>query len=339
MQGILLINLGTPDAPDRNSVFRYLRQFLADPRVIDQWAVRNLIIRPIVVPIRAGASAKLYQKLWTEKGSPLKFHGESLARKVQQNLGENYAVELAMRYQSPSIEGAIERLLMKKVEKITVFPLFPQYASASTGSAHEEVMRVLSKYQAFPAVDFINSYPTWPAMIKLFADNARRQFDLTTYDHILFSYHGLPQRQMKKADLFGHCKCNFDCCQNLTATNQFCYSAQCYATTKALAEELNLDKKQYTVSFQSRLGNDPWLLPYTVKTLEDLAKNKGAKRVLVFCPAFVADCLETVIEISDEYKTEFIEWGGDALDLVPSLNDGDEWAAAISAKLLAKYGV
>lgn len=332
MTGILLINLGTPDDPSRPSVRRYLKQFLSDKRVIDQWAIRELIIKPIVVPIRAGASSKLYQKLWTEKGSPLKFHGISLAKKVQDLLGDEYVVELAMRYQSPSIESAIHNLLHKKVDKIIVFPLFPQYASASTGSAHEEVMRVLATQQAFPEIELINSYPVWPKMIELFAANAHNNFDVASYDHILFSYHGLPQRQMKKADLFGHCKCNFDCCQELTSTNQFCYSAQCYATTKALAGELEVDKERYSVSFQSRLGNDPWLLPYTIKTLEELAQ-KGAKRVLVFCPAFVADCLETTIEISDEYRHQFLGWGGEALDLVPSLNDGDGWAAAIAGRL------
>jgi protoporphyrin/coproporphyrin ferrochelatase len=336
MQGILLVNLGTPDAPDRGSVFRYLRQFLSDRRVIDQWAVRELIIKPIVVPIRAGASAKLYQKLWTENGSPLKFNGIRLAEKVQKSLGENYAVELAMRYQSPSIESAIERLLRKKVQKITVFPLFPQYASASTGSAHEEVMRVLAKYEAFPEIELIGAYPTWPAMIRLFADNARNSFDVSSYDHILFSYHGLPQRQMRNADLFGHCKCNFECCQTLTDVNQHCYSAQCYATTRTLVDELKLTPDQYTVSFQSRLGNDPWLKPYTVKTLENLAKVEKAKRILVFCPAFVSDCLETTIEISDEYASEFIEWGGETVDLVPSLNDSDAWAEAIAGRLRQK---
>ena len=208
MTGILLINLGTPDDPSRGSVRRYLKQFLSDKRVIDQWWVRELIIKPIVVPIRAGASSKLYQKLWTDKGSPLKFHGISLAKKVQDLMGDAYVVELAMRYQSQSIESAIRHLQDKKVAKIIVFPLFPQYASASTGSAHEEVMRVLASYQAFPEIELINSYPTWPPMIEQFSANARNNFEVTSYDHILFSYHGLPQRQMKKADLFGHCQCN-----------------------------------------------------------------------------------------------------------------------------------
>ncbi|MDO8365867.1 MAG: ferrochelatase, partial [Saprospiraceae bacterium] len=198
--GILLINLGTPDEPSRPAVYRYLKQFLLDPRVIDINPIaRNLLVRGIIVPFRSGQSAKLYQELWTEQGSPLKFHGESLAKQVQQLLGNEYVVELAMRYQSPSIESAIQKLMQAKVSTIKVFPLFPQYASASTGSAHEEVMRVLAGQQIIPEVEFVNSYPSWQPMIDLFVANGRK-YDLAQYDHVLFSYHGLPQRQLRKAD-------------------------------------------------------------------------------------------------------------------------------------------
>ena len=329
MTGILIVNLGTPDAPTRPAVYRYLQQFLLDPRVIDINPIaRNLLVRGIIAPFRSGKSAKLYQELWTKDGSPLKFYGQSLVAQIQHLLGRAYAVELAMRYQNPSIESAIEKLMRAQVSKIKVFTLFPQYASATTGSVHEEVMRVLSRQQIIPSVEFISAYPTWEPMIDLFVKNAR-QFDLSQYDHFLFSYHGLPQRQLRKADAFNHCLQSADCCRTLTPVNRYCYSAQCHATTQAIAAQLPLKPEQYTVCFQSRLGRDPWTQPYTVQVIEKLAQS-GAKRLLVFCPAFTADCLETTIEIGEEYREDFIKWGGERLDLVESLNDKPAWAAAVA---------
>ncbi len=330
MTGILIVNLGTPDAPTRGAVYRYLKQFLLDPRVIDINAVaRNILVRGIIAPFRSGQSSKAYRALWTEKGSPLKIYGEKLAQGVQAQLGDQYIVELGMRYQNPSLESAIDRLMKARVKKIVVFPLFPQYASSSTGSAHEEVMRLLTKRQVIPSVEFISEYATHGPMVDIFIDNAR-QFDLASYDHILFSYHGIPQRHLRKADDCNHCLRSADCCHTLTSANQYCYSALCYATTKALVERLGLRSDQYTVSFQSRLGNDPWTQPYTIRTLEDLAKNKKAKRLLVFCPAFTADCLETIVEIGEEYSEEFEAWGGEHIDLVPSLNDNPAWIKVVA---------
>lgn len=327
--GVLIVNLGTPDAPTRGAVYRYLKQFLLDPRVIDINPVaRNLLVRGIIAPFRSGKSAEAYRELWTENGSPLKYYGERLTEQVQRLLGESFQVELAMRYQNPSIASAIGRLMAGQVEKIVVFPLFPQYAGATTGSVHEEVMRVVRQQQIIPALSFISAYPTYPPMIKLFAQNAR-MYDLERYDHVLFSYHGLPQRQLRKADAFGHCLQHPDCCHRLTPVNQFCYSAQCYATTQAIAAELGLPPERYSVCFQSRLGRDPWTQPYTVRVIEQLAKS-GAKRLLVFCPAFTADCLETTVEIGSEYRRDFLNWGGEALDLVPSLNAEPAWAEAVA---------
>lgn len=327
--GVLIVNLGTPDEPTRGAVYRYLKEFLLDPRVIDIHPLaRNLLVRGIIAPFRSGKSAELYRELWTENGSPLKYYGERLVQQVGELLGNEYVVKLAMRYQNPSIESAISALMMEKVGSIRVFTLFPQYAGATTGSVHEEVMRVLSKQQIIPDVNFVSSYATWEPMIALFAENARR-FDLSAYDHFLFSYHGLPQRQLKKADAFHHCLQHGDCCQNLTPTNRFCYSAQCHATTRAIAGKLGLLPEQYTVCFQSRLGRDPWTQPYTIQAIENLAR-KGAKRLLVFCPAFTADCLETTIEIGKEYREDFLRWGGVQLDLVESLNDRPAWATAVA---------
>lgn len=333
--GVLLVNLGTPDAPTKSAVYRYLKQFLLDPRVIDySWLGRNLLVRGIILPFRTGSSTKLYQQLWTENGSPLKYYSENLASGVQKTLGDDYVVELAMRYQNPSIESAIEKLYQQKVAEIIVFPLFPQYASATTGSVHEEVKRILSKKQVIPTVNYINSYYDHEPMIDIFVKNAQ-EFPIEDYDHILFSYHGLPQRQLEKADISNHCLKNKDCCQNISIKNQFCYSAQCYATTKALVNKLNLKEGSYSTCFQSRLGKEIWIQPYTSDVIEERAK-KGDKKILVFCPAFVADCLETTIEISDEYAEEFEEFGGEQLDLVESLNDKPAWILAVS-ELIKKY--
>lgn len=328
-KGVLLVNLGTPDSPDRASVYRYLKQFLLDRRVIDyNWLARNLLVRGIIAPFRSGSSAKLYQKLWTEEGSPLKVYGERVAAGVQELLGEAYEVELAMRYQKPSIESAIDRLMKKQVGEIIIFPMFPQYAGATTGSVHDEVMRVFRNKEVIPNIRMINSYYDYEAMIDIFADNART-FDLASYDKIIFSYHGLPQRQLRKADDCNHCLVKADCCQTISTINQFCYSAQCHATTQAIAKKLNLSKEQYITSFQSRLGPEEWAKPYTAKVIEEQA-HAGAKRLLVFSPAFVADCLETIIEIGYEYQEEFEEMGGEKVDLVPSLNDDPRWIRVVA---------
>ncbi len=328
-KGILLVNLGTPDEPSYGAVFRYLNQFLTDGRVIDiPWLPRNLLVRGIIAPFRSNSSSKLYKKLWTEEGSPLKFYGERLAEGVQESLGSEYEVELAMRYQSPSIESALDRLLKKQVSEIVVLPLFPQYASASTGSVHEEVMRLLSKRQVVPPLKLINSFYDDPRMIDIFVDNSKK-YDLESYDHILFSFHGLPQRHMRKADDCGHCLQVENCCSIISIRNQFCYSAQSHATAHAIAAKLNLSKDQYTICYQSRLGNDPWMQPYTSKIIEEKAE-AGVKRMLVFCPAFVSDCLETTIEILDEYQEEFEEKGGEHLDLVESLNDNPKWIETVA---------
>jgi ferrochelatase len=239
-KGVLLVNLGTPDAPTRPAVYRYLLQFLLDRRVIDYpWLLRQFVVRGIIVPFRVGNSTKLYRRLWMDEGSPLKVYGERLLEGVRERLGKDYVVELGMRYQNPSIELAIRRLLAQSVSEITVFPLFPQYASATTGSVHDEVMRILRAQESIPNLRLINSYHDYEPMIDIFADNAR-QFDLDSYDHIIFSYHGLPQRQLKRADTANHCLRSDNCCGAISQVNQFCYSAQCHATTRLLVKKLNL---------------------------------------------------------------------------------------------------
>lgn len=327
--GVLLVNLGTPDSPSRGAVYRYLKEFLMDRRVIDYpWVLRNLLVNGIIAPFRSGSSAKLYQKLWTPEGSPLKVYGERLTDGVQKDLGTEFEVELAMRYQSPSIKSALDKLLAKGVSRLIVFPLFPQYASATTGSVHEEVMRLLVKEENIPPVNLINSYYNHEDMIDVYVKNAQK-YDVRDYDHILFSFHGLPERQLRKADNNNHCTKAENCCQTVTIKNQYCYSAQCHATAQAIAAKLDLSTDDYTVCFQSRLGPEKWAQPYTSKIIEDRAE-KGDKKLLVFCPAFVSDCLETTIEITDEYLEEFEEMGGETLHLVESLNDHPDWIKAVS---------
>ena len=328
--GVLLANLGTPDAPTRGAVYRYLKEFLLDPRVIDIPAVpRNLLVRGIIAPFRSGKSAKEYKKLWTEKGSPLKFHGVTVEKGVQDLLGDDYIVKLAMRYQSPSIETAMAAFKKEYVDEIIVFPMFPQYASATTGSVHEEVMRLLSKEFMIPAVKMINSYHLNEDIIKIFADNARKH-DLDKMDHVLFSFHGIPQRHMRKADPTGaHCQKRENCCSIACKANKSCYSHQCHETAHAIARELNLPKEKYTICYQSRLGNDPWVQPYTTDILKARAED-GHKNMLVFSAAFVADCLETIVEIGEEYQEDWEELGGEHLYLVDSLNDDQRWINAIA---------
>lgn len=334
--GVLIVNLGTPDDPGRGAVYRYLKEFLLDPRVIDySWPVRNFVVRGIIAPFRSGSSSKLYQQLWTEDGSPIKVYGHQVAEGVRELLPDNFHVELAMRYQSPSIASALDKLLNKYVDKIIVFPMFPQYASATTGSIHDKVMELLRKKDTIPEVLMINSYPTLPEMIKIFADNARK-YNLEEYDHFIFSYHGLPQRQLRNSDPSGqHCLKKENCCSIRCQENKLCYSAQCHMTSEAIAAELGI--ADYTVCFQSRLGPEAWVQPYTSEVIEQ-RQEMGDKKLLVFSPAFVADCLETTIEIGYEYKEEFVERGGEKLDLVASLNNDPRWIKAIADMVMDKAG-
>jgi ferrochelatase len=324
-KGILLVNLGTPDSPSTADVRKYLDEFLMDGRVIDiPLLKRALLVKGIIVPVRGPKSAKLYKEIWTENGSPLLWYSIRQKELLQERLGTDYQVELAMRYQSPSIESALAALKSGLVESIRVIPLFPQYASASTGSVIEKVMDLVKKWPTVPPISFVNSFHDLQPMISAFAQNAAK-YDPASYDHVLFSFHGLPQRQLKTCDHSGSwCLQREDCCGSLTDVNKFCYSAQSYDTARRIAAELEIGPGSYSVCFQSRLGSDPWVQPYTSEVIATLAK-KGMKRLLVLCPAFVADCLETVYEVTVEYHNEFREKGGELVQLVESLNDHPLW--------------
>lgn len=326
-KGILLVNLGTPDSPEVPDVRKYLREFLMDGRVIDiPYISRFFLVNGIIAPFRAPKSAKIYKELWTDKGSPLLYYGVRVTELLQTSLGNNYVVKLAMRYQSPSIEKALDEFQKAGITELTVLPLFPQYASASTGSVVEKVMNLTSKWLFIPSVKFINAFYNHPAFIDAWVEVSKK-YMANDYDHFVFSYHGLPERQILKGDCYGVCKMG-ECCNSITEKNYYCYRANCFETTRLLAGKLGIPESKYTVCFQSRLGSDPWIKPYTDDVIKELPK-KGINKVLAFSPAFVADCLETTIEVGVEYKEMFEEHGGKHWQLVESLNDSPAWIQAL----------
>ena len=321
--GVLLINLGTPDNPSTGKVRSYLSQFLNDPRVIDiPWLARKLLVNLIIVPFRAPKSAKIYQELWTEEGSPLLLHSQAVQGKLQEALGDRYTVELAMRYKNPSLESVLERMRKVGYKKIILLPMFPHYASSSTGSALERALQIISKWYVIPEMSVVSQYFDHEGYINAFVERGREQKP-ETYDHVLFSYHGLPVRQVDKVYNDGKPCADHNCENEVTDDNYYCYKAACYATTRAIAEKLGLPDDKWSVGFQSRLDSK-WLEPFSDQLVEEYAK-KGMKRLLVYSPAFTADCLETTIEIGDEYAEIFEEHGGEHLQLVTSLNDHPLW--------------
>ncbi len=331
--GVLLVNLGTPDSATPKDVRKYLTEFLTDERVIDYpWLKRQILVRGIIVPNRYKESAKNYARIWTAEGSPLKIYGIKVRALLQESLGDAFQVELAMRYQNPSIACTLDQ--MKNCSQLTVIPLFPQYASATTGSVYQKVMEELSSWKTLPEVRFVNNYPIQPQMIAAFCARAR-EVDLENYDHFMFSFHGLPERQIYSADSQNYCLKEANCCAKICSKNLNCYSAHCHATAKAIAEQLGIDQKLFTICFQSRLGKEPWLRPYTSDVIEELA-HKGKKNILVFSPAFVCDCLETIDEIGREYRNEFLKLGGNKFDLVQGLNEHPLWIEALKNIVLQK---
>ncbi|HEV7348546.1 ferrochelatase [Telluribacter sp.] len=327
--GVLIVNLGTPDSPNTPDVRKYLREFLMDGRVIDiPYVSRWMLVNLIIAPFRAPKSAKIYQAVWTPEGSPLKVYGLAVEEMLAKALGDDYVVKLAMRYQSPGIEAGLSELQRQGLSRIVVVPFFPQYASATTGSVYEEVMRVLKDWQIMPELRFINSFLDHPKFIEGFVRLGKKYMAEHPYDHYMFSYHGLPERQIRKGDVTQqYCKLG-SCCDTLTAANQHCYRAQCFETTRLLVRELGIPEGKYTTCFQSRLGKEPWIQPYTEDLVRELPK-KGIKSVLAFSPAFVSDCLETTIEVGEEYKEMFEEEGGEHWQLVESLNDSEIWVETL----------
>jgi protoporphyrin/coproporphyrin ferrochelatase len=323
--GVLIVNLGTPDSPNVPDVRKYLREFLMDGRVIDVPAIlRWILVNLIIAPFRAPKSSKTYKKLWEERGSPLKFYGEEIEAMLQTRMGNKYIVKLAMRYQNPSLVNVLEYFRTAGVSKIIIVPLFPQYASATTGSIYEQAMQEISKWQVIPEVKFTNQFYDHPLFLKHFVEASKKYLAKEKYDHLLFSYHGVPARHIRKGDYTKNtCKLG-SCCDYIGPHNQLCYRAQCFATSRALAKAMNLKEGEYSTAFQSRLGRDPWLEPYTEDVVQSFPK-EGKKKLLVFSGAFVADCLETTIEIGEEYFELFEHNGGEVFQLVESLNNSPQF--------------
>lgn len=325
---MLLVNLGTPLSPNPKHVFNYLNEFLTDERVIDlPWIYRQLLVRGIIVPSRFRNSAKMYEAIWQKEGSPLLIHGKKVEALLQNALGNEYLVDLAMRYQSPSIKEALLNLQRANIKNLIVIPLFPQYASATTGSVHQKVMQILSTFQVIPKTKLIDQFAGHEKYIDALFERMK-EYDLSQYDHLIFSFHGLPERHLTKANPQNHCLKNPICCEELSSKNSHCYSAQCYHTAKLLANRLKLESDFYTIAFQSRLGREPWIEPYTSDVIAKRGE-RGDKKLLVISPSFVADCLETLYEIGIEYAHAFKSVGGEKLDLVESLNDHPKWIEAL----------
>ncbi len=324
---VVIVNLGTPDKPGRKEVRRYLSALLNDPRVMDiPWLLRKILVNLFIIPLRVKKSTASYKRLWTEKGSPIIFHLHSLSGKLQRKLGEGYRVYPAMRYGSPSLPEALRQIKNSTIEKIVLFPLFPQYASSTTGSVLEKFFKEIKSWQVIPAIRIIQQYYSHPAFIKSFT-TLINEYITEDFDHIVFSYHGLPLRHINRVHpgIRGD-KCT--CHEEMPAHGSFCYKAACYDTTRLLAGELGIPGDRYSTAFQSRLTKD-WITPFTDELITELAK-KGARKILVTAPSFVADCLETILEIEQDYKDIFKYHGGSELVMVRSLNDSSIWVEAIA---------
>jgi len=327
--GILLVNLGTPDSTSTGDVRRYLRQFLMDGRVIDfPFLPRFLLVNGIIAPFRAPKSAAVYRKVWMEEGSPLKVYGLKLEELVQKELGEGYIVKLGMRYMNPSIDSGLEFLKKAQVDRIVVVPLFPQYASATNGSVFELATQIISTWQTIPAFNFTGPFFNHSFFLDPIVKQIQEARASGNFDQVLFTYHGLPERHIRKGDDTKTCLVG-DCCQSYHKGNALCYRAQCFETSRLIARKVGLADSEFTTSFQSRLGRDPWIKPYT----DDVIKKwpaQGIKRVLALSPSFVADCLETTEEIGDEYREVFESAGGEHWELVPCVNDRPDWVEGLS---------
>ncbi len=325
MTGALLINLGTPTAPEPGPVAKYLREFLMDPLVIDiPYLFRWFLVNVLIIPRRSKASADLYKKIWGGRGSPLLYFSQDLTLRVQEILGPSFAVELAMRYGEPSIPHAIERLKKKGATKFVVLPLYPQYSLAATESSIAKVSEFTQEAR------FIPPFYSQEAYLDAVEQVSKGPLAAAQADRVLFSFHGLPEPHIKKTDFSGGAHCTFDekCCAAILEANQSCYRAQCFATADSLAKRLGIPKEKYHICFQSRL-NEKWIKPYTDTFYRELPK-QGVKRLAVLCPSFVADCLETLEEVAIRGQDEFRRHGGDEVTLIPSLNADEVWAQAVS---------
>lgn len=331
--GVLLINLGTPAAPHKKAIKNYLKEFLGDARVVDLPAgLRKLLLTFIILPFRSPKTAQAYQTIWDpEKGSPLLYHSQIFSEQLQHLLGNEFKVALAMRYGQPSIVSAVEALV-QTCEKIILLPLFPQYSSAATGSALEKALSYLSQKWDIPHLSVLRSFHDFPAYIAAQAQLIKPYLEQYRPEKLIFSYHSLPKRHLTKsqASCFQECLHSQQPCEVKAAQ---CYRAQCFETSRLLAKQLELNSTRYQVAFQSRLGRIPWIGP-DFRLLMKQLRQEGKKNILVVCPSFVADCLETLEEIGIRAKEEWLALGGEQFNLVPALNAQPQWVKAVSQLVL-----
>ena len=326
MKGILLVNLGSPKSTRVEDVKEYLDEFLMDEKVIDyRWFFRSLLVQGIILRTRPAKSAEAYKTVWTDEGSPLIV----ITRQIQQKLQKlvDIPVEIGMRYAEPSIESGIRSLTEKGVTEIVLFPLYPQYAMSTTETVVDKAEEVRKKHFPNVRISYVQPFYNRDIYIDCLAESIREKLP-EHYDALQFSYHGVPERHIYKTDPTNTCNLN-DCCSRAeNPSHQFCYRHQCYKTTELVIGKLNIPREKTVVSFQSRLGKDKWMEPYTDETLEALPK-KGVKNLAIVCPAFVSDCLETLEEISVEGRDEFLHAGGENFHYIPCLNDEDRWIEVV----------
>jgi ferrochelatase len=330
-KGILLMNLGSPDSTKVKDVRRYLNEFLMDERVIDMpFLSRFLLVKGIITPFRAPKSAEAYRTIWQKEGSPLIILTKQLQAALQQQV--DLPIEIAMRYGNPTVKYAFDALLKKEpqLEEVIAVPLYPHYAMSSYETAVESAKKIHTKNKYPFKLKFIKPYYNEPNYIEALAENIKPYLQ-KEYDHILFSYHGIPERHLIKTDPTGcHCLKSESCCGTPSAAHATCYRHQCYTTTQLVTEKLGIPKEKFSISFQSRLGRDPWLKPYTDFRLTDMPK-EGIKKLLILCPAFVSDCLETLEEIEERGKETFMEAGGESYKMIPCLNVHPLWVKTIAS--------
>lgn len=329
-KGIVLMNLGSPDSTSEKDVRRYLNEFLMDERVIDMhFLTRLVLVKGIIVPFRASKSAHAYKQIWTEEGSPLIVLTKQLQRALQQQLTE--PIEIAMRYGGPNPKDAFDLLMQKapQIDEVILIPLYPHYAMSSYETAAEYAKEIYQKHKYPFKLTLIKPWYNETSYIETLSESIRPYLD-EQYDHLLFSYHGLPERHIQKSDVTGHhCLRDVNCCQVASPAHAFCYRHQCFTTTELVAGKLNIPKGKYSFSFQSRLGRDEWLKPYTDIGLQAFPA-KGIKKLLVVCPAFVSDCLETLEEIAIRGKETFMQAGGETFTAIPCLNVHPLWVKTLT---------
>ena len=325
-KGILLVNLGSPKSTKVEDVKEYLDEFLMDEKVIDyRWFFRALLVRGIILKTRPKKSAAAYETVWTDEGSPLIVISKKIQKKLQKLV--DVPVALGMRYAEPSIENGIRELVDKGITEITLFPLYPQYAMSTTETVVDKAEEIRKKHFPGVKINYVQPFYNRDIYIDCLAESIREKLP-ESFDALQFSYHGVPERHIYKTDPTKTCKIDDCCFKDELPSHPYCYRHQCFQTTELVRQKLGLDKEKVLISFQSRLGKDKWIEPYTDATLENLPKN-GVKNLAITCPAFVSDCLETLEEISVEGKEEFLHAGGEQFNYIPCLNDEDRWIEVV----------